>query len=433
MSVINKMLKDLEQRQDTENPSLDGAPNATFQPQDNKQNKVLIISLSLVILVLASVVAWMMFDNSSVTPTQLVTDVKQPAIETTVAKQTPVIENTEINNDFASASETRKANNDTPVASVKKAQTQSIPINVNRNKENKKAEQNEVADVQNNDIVAVASASPNIQNQPESQLSDNEAEQTAAKGQEAASVTKMSESTQQPAQTESQITNAQPTEDTNGQTATPEQTESEISPSTPRLSIEKTSKVLTKQQRVDNLMEKAKKSLNSGYITEAIEQFKEVLLADDAHVEARNLLAVAWYGRGENQMAVTILNDGLGRYPQVEEWRLTAAKMFFKENNPSGAFSYLEADLLSASTEYYRMKGSLARQLQRFDKAESAYSMLTQLQPDVGNWWLGYAISLDSQSKSQLALASYKMVVEKGGVSKPSLDFVLQRIEQLQG
>ena len=206
-----------------------------------------------------------------------------------------------------------------------------------------------------------------------------------------------------------------------------------LNTSEPGFSIQKTSKVLSKAERIEKLMAQAQKSFDQGYITESISQLKEVLAADDRHIDARNLLAVAWYARGGNQMAVTILNDGLSRYPSIEKWRLTAAKMFFKENNPAGAFSYLDADLTSASAEYHTMKGTLARQLQRYDKAEIAYLMLTQIQPDTGNWWLGYAIALDSQSKSELALQSYKMVLEKGGVSPASLNFAQQRIQELQG
>ena len=144
------------------------------------------------------------------------------------------------------------------------------------------------------------------------------------------------------------------------------------------------------------------------------------------------MLAVAWYGRGELQQAVNILNNGLNRYPNIEMWRLTAAKIFFKENELPGAFSYLEADLPGASEEYYSMKGTLARQLKRFDKAESAYANLIQLEPKKGSWWLGHAIALDSQNKATQAVNSYKQAIAQGGISPTSLQFAQQRIESLQ-
>lgn len=163
-----------------------------------------------------------------------------------------------------------------------------------------------------------------------------------------------------------------------------------------------------------------------------IEAFNEVLAVADNHVKARNLLAVAWYGRGELQQAVGILNNGLNRYPNIEAWRVTAAKIFFKENELQGAFTYLEADLASASEEFYSMKANLARQLRRFDKAEVAYANLTQIQPDKGNWWLGHAISLDSQNKSEQAIQSYQAAVERSGISPASAKFATERIHVLQ-
>ena len=59
-------------------------------------------------------------------------------------------------------------------------------------------------------------------------------------------------------------------------------------------------------------------------------------------------------------------------------------------------------------------KGTLARQLKRFDKAELAYANLTRIEPEKANWWLGYAIALDSQKKSAMAKQSYQQAISKG-------------------
>lgn len=201
----------------------------------------------------------------------------------------------------------------------------------------------------------------------------------------------------------------------------------------PSFVIEKTSAQLTPEQRVERLLDKAKGAYEKGYITEAIEDLTKLLSISDGHVEARTLLAGAWYGRGEGNRAIAILNDGLQRYPLIEEWRTTAAKIFFKENRLEGALSYLDVELSNASKEFYTLKGNLARQLKQFPAAELAYGKLTELEPFVGNWWLGLAIAQDSQAKSQQALQSYIKVVETGGVSAQSLSFAQQRIEKLKG
>ena len=201
----------------------------------------------------------------------------------------------------------------------------------------------------------------------------------------------------------------------------------------PTFVIEKTSNKLTPEERVARLLDKAKTAYEKGYITEAIEDLTKLLSISDSNIEARTLLAGAWYGRGEGNRAIAIINDGLQRYPLVEEWRTTAAKIFFKENNLAGAFSYLNVELTDAGKEFYTLKGNLARQLKEFGAAESAYKRLTEIEPFVGNWWLGLAIAQDSQDKTAQALESYQRVIAIGGVSAQSVAFAQQRIEVLKG
>ena len=199
----------------------------------------------------------------------------------------------------------------------------------------------------------------------------------------------------------------------------------------PTLSIVKSSEQYSPKQRLEQLMKKAQSSFDKGYVSEAVEKLEKVLSIADDHIEARNLLAVAWYGRSELQRAVSILNDGLSKYPNVELWRMTAAKIYFKDNNMKGAFSYLDVELSNGSVEFYSMKASVARKLENFPSAESAYLMLTQLQPDIGNWWLGHAISVDSQEKFDEAILSYQAVQKKGGISPASMQFVQNRLQEL--
>lgn len=207
----------------------------------------------------------------------------------------------------------------------------------------------------------------------------------------------------------------------------------DVSETTPQLVIERSNAKLTPEQQVNKLMAKAENSFEKGYITEGISQLEQVLTISDMYVEARNMLAGAWYGRGEVNRAISILNNGLQRNPANESWRLTAAKIFFKENNPAGALSYLDVELTSVSKEFLTMKGSLGRQLQQFDKSESAYSKLAEMEPTVGNWWLGLAIAQDSLGKHQQALISYQNLVRFGGVSADSIAFAKQRITELKG
>lgn len=387
MSVINKMLKDLEQREQEQEAELEPS-NAIYQPKANNKLPIILGLMFVVILALAGAVTWLLLKSQA----------QQPSLpmQTKVAEQS---------NQSSEAVQ--------PVASPAE------PMN-----KPEVAEPTPQPKVLSRSPVYVPAQTESQQVEPE-----QETVQATAESETAAMVEQEVVSEQEPTAdlVEPQVVVEQEMSDS------PEPVEKVSNEAEPtQFKIEKTPSNLTREQRLEKLMEKAKSSFDKGYITDAITQLEEVLNSADNHVEARNLLAVAWYGRGELQQAVNILNNGLNRYPNIEKWRLTAAKIFFKENELQGAFSYLEADLASASVEYYSMKGTLARQLKRFDKAETAYASLTKLEPEKGGWWLGYAIALDSQNKSAMAVQSYKQAITQAGISAASIQFAQQRIQKLQ-
>ena len=393
MSVINKMLKDLDQRQEGQDTSPienhAATPNAGTQLSSNKASSTAITLVLIIIAVLLAFIGYQMLLNNKGRVADSTNQVA-PALMTTAS------EPTQINNELA---EPAQSVDPDPAAEL------------------------EQPPAPETELVAETTPDLPVQNEePEevtTELVVEEEDQTAPQ----LEVEPQESST---SQTEQFVS-----------TATPSSQEpvrvTEKAAEEPTFVIEKTSTKLTPEERVERLLNKAKSAYEKGYITEAIEDLTKVLSISDGHIEARTLLAGAWYGRGEGNRAIAILNDGLQRYPLIEEWRTTAAKIFFKENRLEGAFSYLNVELTGASKEFYTLKGNLARQLKQFSAAELAYSKLTELEPFVGNWWLGLAIAQDSQAKSQQALASYIKVVETGGVSAQSLSFAQQRIEKLKG
>ncbi|MDU0113707.1 hypothetical protein RT723_12005 [Psychrosphaera aquimarina] len=67
MSVINKMLKDLEQRHD--DPEAD-VINAVYQPPVKNTAKYIVIALSVVVVCLAIAIGWLLLKDEPITPIQ---------------------------------------------------------------------------------------------------------------------------------------------------------------------------------------------------------------------------------------------------------------------------------------------------------------------------------------------------------------------------
>ena len=403
MSVINKMLKDLDNRQEQPETMVKSGPANSSSTSNTTMVGKGSIALLVVIVILLATISWQIFNGtpavtaqptSTLPSSQKVIDGVVVEIEPTVAE--PVVADIP---DIADVAE-------------------QVP-----------AESTDVLPAEPESVQVVME--PAAQSAPEPTPELDELTEKEANSLTTNLVTDSTENSSNNVATESSRSTSSTSTAKNAEVTTSPKPSTAEQP--PVFIIEKTSSELTPQERIAKLLSKAKESYDRGYVTEAIEQLTRILSISDSNVEARNLLAAAWYGRGEGNKAISIINDGLQRYPLIEEWRVTAAKIFFKDNNAAGAFSYLDVNLESASKEFYTLKGNLARELKYFSKAEAAYAQLTKLEPFVGNWWLGLAIAQDSLGKASDAISSYKKVLDVGGVSSQSMSFSQNRIDVLQG
>ncbi|GLS82340.1 tetratricopeptide repeat protein [Paraferrimonas haliotis] len=79
------------------------------------------------------------------------------------------------------------------------------------------------------------------------------------------------------------------------------------------------------------------------------------------------------------------------------------------------------------------LMSELAQTAQNHDVAAYSFDALTQLQPSVAKWWIGKGYALDSQGQSQPALSAYKSALLATELSADARQYLLNRINQLGG
>ncbi len=84
-----------------------------------------------------------------------------------------------------------------------------------------------------------------------------------------------------------------------------------------------------------------------------------------------------------------------------------------------------------ANIEYQSLRASIAQQLNEFTAAAEAYKALTDIEPLTGRWWLGLAVAHDSNSEFKQASFAYKEALTKMGLSDSAESFVRQRMSEL--
>lgn len=199
--------------------------------------------------------------------------------------------------------------------------------------------------------------------------------------------------------------------------------------SKPTLTISRSQ--LSPKALVDKKITEAERAMEVNKLEKAAALFEDVLLLLPEHEIARKQLAALWYGKKAYQDAINLLSQGIALAPNAEEMRLMAARIYFEQEQPRQALNLLSPVSSSEKVELQILLASAAVELNEHEVASAAYHKLLLLEPAVGRWWLGLAVSLDSQGQFKSASNAYHQAISKGSLSKDAVHFARQRLVEL--
>ena len=180
---------------------------------------------------------------------------------------------------------------------------------------------------------------------------------------------------------------------------------------------------------------------NRGKVLKARQLWQQALVLQDNFHEARVQLAASLYGSGDNLDALTVLHQGIQLTPRHGQYRLMAARIYYQQQQLDAGLKVLDADLqwLASEPELLELRASLAQQTGQHQTAIDSYLALLEKSPSNRRWLMGLAISYDQLQQKAAALAAYRRAIsqqpmELGSQLGPaSRQYVLQRIAALGG
>lgn len=189
---------------------------------------------------------------------------------------------------------------------------------------------------------------------------------------------------------------------------------------------------LSPAKRAKKEFEQGKELSKNGLIVEAIIKYQKALQFLPGHQEARSELAALYYGRNEALKALEVLDDGLELAPDNLGWSLLAAKIHYKRTNYSAALAYLQLPVETYDhIEYVALKATTAYKLKAFDDARKAYQQLTIADPGNGRWWLGLGTTFEALGLDIDAVRAYRKSLRLSNISSSSRQFVMSRLQRL--
>ncbi|MBL8342574.1 MAG: tetratricopeptide repeat protein [Rubrivivax sp.] len=184
-------------------------------------------------------------------------------------------------------------------------------------------------------------------------------------------------------------------------------------------------------QQQARLYRQAVDAAQAGHRASAVSTARELLALNPRHEAARQLAAHLEAEAGATDRAVALLREGLAQDASQTSLALTLAHVLASEGLADEALAVLEAHAVPGPEAAGLRAGVLAR---RGDYAAAlpAYEAAARAQPLNPMWWLGLGVALESlgePARARLAFAKAHTI----GLPQPELaDYVQQRLRALE-
>jgi MSHA biogenesis protein MshN len=187
----------------------------------------------------------------------------------------------------------------------------------------------------------------------------------------------------------------------------------------------------TNAQRAEGEYRRALASLQEGRMTETVAALEQALKIEPTHEAARQTLVGLLIEANRNDEAMRQLQLGLTLDPRQPAMAMLLARLQI-ERGGNGIDTLTRTLPYAGNNAEYRafLAAALARQ-QRHREAAEQYQQAVRAVPSNGVWWMGLGISLQAEKRNGEALDAFQRARASGALSQELQAFVERRIQQL--
>lgn len=200
----------------------------------------------------------------------------------------------------------------------------------------------------------------------------------------------------------------------------------------PETAVAKQIKQITPRQRSESEYRTAVALLQSGRLTEAAESLDQLLRIDPGNVAARQTLVGLLVDGKRDGDARRQLQDGLKLDPAQTGLAMILARLQIDQGNTQGALRTLQSSLSYAAQlpEYQSFLAALLQREGRHKEAIEHYLQALREAPESGVWLMGLGISLQAENRVGEARAAFQRAGAGNTLSPDLQAFVEQQLQQ---
>ena len=173
--------------------------------------------------------------------------------------------------------------------------------------------------------------------------------------------------------------------------------------------------------------------LGHGRVSEAEEQLIAALKADPSHGAARQAYVALLLEQRRVEPARHLLQDALATNPEQPTFAFALARIHVESRDYTAALDVLERAGSSArGPEFQALHGAVLQRLGRHGDAVEAYESALRAAAPPANTWIGFAISLEALGRRTEAAQAYRRALAAGPMAPEARDYAESRARALQ-
>ena len=200
------------------------------------------------------------------------------------------------------------------------------------------------------------------------------------------------------------------------------------------ISIERPDRESSRAELAAREFRSAVELMNQGRVELAIGTYASALRLDPKHVAARQAMVVLLMERARVAEAQSVLRDGLLALPGHTAWAMLLARIQVGAGDAAGALETLDSALPYAKDrpDYHAFVGTVLQMQARHKEAIAHYEIAVRLSPDSGRWLTGLAISLEEEKRVPEARDAYSRALATTTLGRELQAFVERKLAQLR-
>jgi MSHA biogenesis protein MshN len=191
----------------------------------------------------------------------------------------------------------------------------------------------------------------------------------------------------------------------------------------------------SQKNSINSLKQRIGESLKNDNFDIAQSLLGKLLAIDPNNIQARKKSASLLFSKGNYEQSRQLLIKGINLHPAQSDLRLMLARLYVVQKKHLKAMTLLSEFQPNSNNpvEYLAYRAALAQQLKQTALANTDYLTLTSIEYSNAKWWLGLAITRDKLGEINEALKAYNKAKSLRQLDSSVNEFIQQRITVLAG